>query len=127
MRRMMQALSFLAASSCAAVRPPPPLTADTRILLNSSDPSSIPSCNRPALEVITIRRQNAKRDAALALSDAWEAADVCEQQKHDLQLQIDRHDFWDKYGALLGVMGFGLGAALGGWIGVEVQRTIDRR
>lgn len=131
---MLQTIArlFLAVlvSSCAvpaALQPPPALTPETRILLNKSDTSSVPACNRPALEVMVLRRESEKRDVSLSLADAWESADTCAQRERELQEQLARHDWWDRYGLILGVVAFGLGAAVGGFIGSAVQRTIERR
>lgn len=123
MPRMIALLLCLLTSSCAALQPPPPLSADTRILLNTSDASSVPSCNRPALEVMTLRRESDKRGVSLALSDAWEAADVCAQREHELEAENERNAWWQRYGPILLVTGLAAGAVIGGFAGAALERV----
>lgn len=89
----------------------------------NTDPSSQPSCNRPALEVITLRREHDRRDVHLALSDAWEMADACAQRERELQTQVDRNAWWDRYGLLVSVGSFFLGASVGAIVSWEVMHA----
>lgn len=103
-------LCFLA-SSCAHSA----ATSANGWITVSNDASSQPTCNRAAARILVARRARDKRDAVLALSEAWEAEDACAVREGIANERANRAEAMKQWlpWIIIGSMLIGAGAGLG--------------
>ncbi len=109
---------------CAAVVPThPEVSADSWIKLGDG-PSSGPVCNRPALEVIALRRVADRMTVPLALSREAERADIAEAHARAAEKYASSADWWQRYGPIVAVFFGTVGIITGAVGGLFVGRSV---
>ncbi len=99
------------------------VTADSWIKLGDG-PSSEPVCNRPAMEVIALRRVADKLTVPLAIDRLTERAELAEAHAKAAEHYAGTVDWWFRYGGVVGVFSGTVGLVVGIVGGIFVGRAV---